>query len=161
VTHPVQCHGGNAWLAEDFAGAFPTRRSLMSRSPLTRAVAVACLAGVAVTHVLDLPDKLAEAHYMAALFCCLILASVILAAALLVDRHTDLALALAGILSAMTICGFVLSRTVGLPQIEDHVGQWGDPIGIASLVFELGLVWLAVHVARARQVVVPEGSHAV
>jgi hypothetical protein len=155
------CHDGNVWLAEDFAGAFSTRRCLMSRSPLTRAVAIACLAGVAVTHVLDLPDKLAEAHYMAALFCCLILASVILAAALLVDRHTDLALAVSGLLAAMTICGYVLSRTVGLPQIEDHVGQWGDPIGIASLVFEAALVWVAVHAARKRPVLAPEGSHAV
>jgi hypothetical protein len=134
----------------------------MSRSPVTRGLAVVCLAGVAVTHLLDLPDKLEEAHYMAALFCALILASVILAGALVVDREADVALAAAGVLAAMTIGGYVLSRTVGLPQLEDHVGQWSDPVGIASLVFEATLVGLAALAANAPApgAVAPGGSHA-
>jgi hypothetical protein len=112
--------------------------------PTARLIGVVCLLGVAVTHLLDLPDKLAEAHYMAALFCALIAASLVLATALTLGRHVRLAWIAAGVLSTLTIVGYVLSRSVGLPQIEDHVGMWMDPIGIASLVFEAILVALAV-----------------
>src|SRR3954454_21970806 len=114
----------------------------MRLSPLTRPLAVLCLLGVAVTHVVDLPDKLREAHYMAAMFCALIAASIVLAGALTAGRHVETTLLAAGVLSALTIIGYVLSRTVGLPQLEDHVGMWIDPAGIVSLVCEATLVVL-------------------
>jgi hypothetical protein len=113
---------------------------------ITRLIGVVCLLGVGVTHVIDLPDKLEEAHYMAALFCALIAASLVLAAALAAGRHVELAVGAAGVLSALTILGYVLSRTVGLPQLQDHVGMWMDPVGIASLVVETTLVVLALRV---------------
>jgi hypothetical protein len=116
----------------------------MRSSPVIRSVAAVCLAGVAVTHLVDLPDKLREAHYMAALFCALIAASIVLASAVAAGRHVETALLAAGVLSALTIVGYVLSRTVGLPQLEDHVGMWMDPAGIVSLVCEGTLVVLAV-----------------
>ncbi len=116
----------------------------MRSLPIARLTGVVCLLGVAVTHLLDLPDKLEEARYMAAMFCGLIVASLVLAAALAAGRHVQLALCAAGALSALTIIGYVLSRTVGLPQLEDHVGAWIDPVGIASLLVELPLVALAV-----------------
>jgi len=110
---------------------------------IARLTGVVCLVGVAVTHLIDLPDKLEEAHYMAALFCALIAASLVLAAAIALDRHALVAWVAAGALAALTIAGYVLSRSVGLPQLEDHVGMWTDPVGIASLVFEATLVGLA------------------
>src|SRR4051794_34378983 len=116
----------------------------MSRSPITRGIAVACLVGIAVTHLIDLPDKLEEAHYMAALFCRLTPASLILGGALVADRRAGVALAAGGVLAALTIVGYVLSRTVGLPQLEDHIGMWADPAGIVSLVCEGTLVVLAL-----------------
>ena len=116
----------------------------MSASPITRPLAVACLIGVAVTHLVDLSDKLEEAHYMAAMFCALIAASLVLAGALAAGYRVGPALVAAGTLSALTIAGYVLSRTVGLPQLEDHVGMWTDPAGVASLVFEGTLVVLAL-----------------
>jgi hypothetical protein len=108
-----------------------------------RLFSATCLAGVAITHVLDLPDKLSEAHYMAALFCALIAASLVLGAAVLLDRRAHEAIGAAGVLSALTIAGYVWSRTIGFPQLEDHIGMWADPIGIASLVCETALVALA------------------
>src|SRR4051795_8393828 len=133
----------------------------MAEEVRIRLVAAALLMGVAVTHVLDLPDKLEEAPYMAVLFILLIVASLALMLLLMAGRAAPEVRAISGLVCALTVVGYVLSRTVGLPQIEDHVGQWGDPIGVASLVFEVGLVWLAVHVARARQVVVPDAGQAV
>src|SRR3954447_11154312 len=116
----------------------------MPPSRAMRALAVVCLVGVAVTHLVDLPDKLQEAHYMAAMFCALIAASSVLAGAVASGRHVEAALLAAGVLSALTIVGYVLSRTVGLPQLEDHVGMWMDPAGIVSLVCEGTLVVLAL-----------------
>jgi hypothetical protein len=116
----------------------------MRSSPVIRSVAVVCLVGVAVTHLVDLPDKLREAHYMAAMFCALIAASLLLSGAVVAGRHVETALLAAGVLSALTIIGYLLSRTVGLPELEDHVGMWMDPAGIVSLVCEGTLVVLAL-----------------
>src|SRR3954451_20620453 len=116
----------------------------MRPSPAVRCVAVLGLVGVALTHLVDLPDKLEEAHYMAAMFCALIGASIVLAGALATGRHVEAALLAGGALSALTIVGYVPSRTVGLPQLEDHVGMWMDPAGIVSLVCEGTLVVLAL-----------------
>jgi uncharacterized membrane protein YphA (DoxX/SURF4 family) len=101
------------------------------------------LGGVAMTHVLDLPDKLREAHYMAVLFCLLIIASLLLGWMLVVGRAVRAAWISAALLCVAAIAGYILSRSVGLPQIEDHVGQWADPLGMAALACEAGVVALA------------------
>src|SRR2546423_1392340 len=53
--------------------------------------------------------------------------------------------------AALTVLGYIVSRTIGLPQITNHVGHWADPWGTASLVVEAALILLA---ARARLAVV-------
>jgi len=108
-----------------------------------RLAGVACLTGVAVTHLMDLPEMLREAHYMAVLFCALIAASLILAGPIALDWHTRGAWAVAGGLSAATIAAYLFSRTVGLPQIGDHAGMWKDTAGTASLLAEAALVALS------------------
>ena len=119
--------------------------AVLTPVPRARTLAgVGCLAGIAVTHVADLPDKLAEAHYMAAMFCGLIVTSLALAGCLLAGYRTRAAWRAAAALSATTIIGYVLSRTVGLPQLADHVGKWADPWGMAALACELGVIALAV-----------------
>jgi hypothetical protein len=105
---------------------------------------VICLAGIAVTHVMDLPEKIEEAPYMAVLFCGLIVASSALGIVLAIGRHAARVWPLAGALAALPLVGYVLSRSVALPQLEDHVGDWLNPAGVASLVFETVLVGLSV-----------------
>jgi hypothetical protein len=99
---------------------------------------------VSVTHLLDLRDKLQEAHYLAALFIVLIVGSNVLALWFGFGRRLDLAWPLAFLCGALPVVGYVISRSVGLPQIEDHVGHWADPFGTASLVFELALAALCL-----------------
>ena len=111
--------------------------------PFVRLAGVVGLVGIAVTHLLDLPDKVSEAHYMAALFCALIAASLILAVPIALDRATRRVWPLAGLLTATTIAGYLLSRTVGLPQLGDHIGMWHDSVGTASLVCESTVLALA------------------
>ena len=39
-------------------------------------------------------------------------------------------------LAASAIAGFTLTRTVGLPQAHDDIGNWSEPLGLASLFVE-------------------------
>ena len=94
--------------------------------------------GMVVVHLIDLPEKQEEAPYMALLFEALIAACLVLAPALLLARPPLLRLVwmASGVLALLTVVGFILSRSVGLPRLEDHVGDWANPVGIASLVLE-------------------------
>jgi hypothetical protein len=50
----------------------------------------------------------------------------------------------AGVVSAATIVGYAISRTSGLPGDEgDDIGNWTEPLGLASLLVE-GIVVLLV-----------------
>jgi hypothetical protein len=115
-----------------------------ARAAYDRAIAVVCLGGIAVTHLTDLPEKLEEAPYMAVLFCGLIISSAVLGILLATGRSVAMLWPLAGLLGALPLIGYVLSRSVALPQLEDHVGDWLSPAGVASLVFEAVLVAISV-----------------
>ena len=67
----------------------------------------------------------------------------------------------------LLLIGYVLSRTSGLPGFTDDIGEWSEPLGLASLVFEGLLVCLsavvlemgrALHPAPARREPFPQGS---
>jgi apolipoprotein N-acyltransferase len=108
-------------------------------------LAAACcalgLAGMAYCHIRDVGMKFDEGiYYMAVLFCCNIAASIaliplVIYASRLSVRSAGMTWASAGALAALTIVGFTWSRTVGFPQMDDHVGDWST-LGITSLVFE-------------------------
>ena len=113
------------------------RPPLLERRGLRLGAAVGMI-GMVVVHLIDLPEKQEEAPYMALLFEALIAACLVLAPALLLARPPLLRLVwmASGVLALLTVVGFILSRSVGLPRLEDHVGDWANPVGIASLVFE-------------------------
>jgi hypothetical protein len=137
-------------------------RSNATRRPANLAavgVAAVALAGMAYCHIKDVGMKFDEdVYYMAILFCCNIALSLWLIPGLIwcelegSVRVRRMLWGAAGALAAVTIAGFVWSRTVGFPQMDDHVGEW-DTLGITSLVFEgvvilvsgLMLSTLAVH----------------
>ena len=76
---------------------------------------------------MDLPHKLMEAPYLAVLFCALITASTLLSLAMVSESAGPFALLASGLLSALAIAGYVISRSAGLPLIEDHIGDWLAP----------------------------------
>jgi hypothetical protein len=79
----------------------------------------------------------------------LIAGSMATAAALV--RSDDLrAWAAAAALPAGAIAAFVVSRTVGLPHGADDIGNWTEPLGLASLFVEGSLVALSAVVLRER-----------
>src|SRR5436309_9174921 len=113
--------------------------------PVPRAVAIAGLAGIALIHLLDTHDTFAEVPYKGFLFVGLIVASVVVAG-LLLHRPDTLAWVATTALALATLVAFVVSRTVGLPQGADDIGNWWEPLGLASLFVEAAVVALGVSV---------------
>ena len=97
--------------------------------------AIAALLVAAAAHIPVIAPHLAEAPYIGALFIALTVACLILAAALCIaDTRTvwDLTILVAG----LAVLAYVLSRTVGLPEIGDDVGNWAEPLGLVSIISE-------------------------
>ena len=107
-----------------------------------RAVAIASLGAISLIHLLQAPSAFASTGYLGGLFVAAVVAAVLLAGALTVgsDRR---AMAAAGALAAILLLGYLLSRTTGLPGFRDDVGDWDEPLGLASMVFESLLVVVA------------------
>lgn len=122
------------------------------RSPL-RWVAALTLVVSAAVHIPVTPEHLEEAPYIGYLFIALTAVCFALAAAvLLVDSM--LVWAAGGVVTALAVIAFVLSRTVGLPQIEDDIGNWTEPLGIAAITAETLTVLLAVVALRRAEAAV-------
>jgi hypothetical protein len=122
-------------------------RAKSSRSP-SQWIASVLLLIAAATHIPLIPDHLEEAPYVGILFIVLSLACVALAVVILV-LDTDAVWLLSGAICLAAVVAFLASRTVGLPQIGDDIGNWTDPLGFPAVASEALLVALAgVHVVR-------------
>ena len=91
------------------------------------------------------------------LYLALIVSSVALAG-LLIGTSDGRVWTAATVVPALVIVGYVLSRTTGLPQSSDDVGNWSEPLGMASLFVEGSLVTLGSAVLLARR---PRGERRV
>jgi len=120
------------------------------RDGVARAVAVAGLAGVALIHLLDLPGTFDDQAYKGWLYLGLI-AGCLLAGAELIHSSDLRAWLAAALLPLGAIVGYVWSRTIGLPGGVDDIGNWTEPLGLASLFVEGSLVTLGTAVLRGRQ----------
>jgi hypothetical protein len=128
-------------------------------------VTVVALAGMAYCHIKDVGMKFEEdVYYMAILFCCNIAVSLWLIPGLIwaelqgSERVRRLLWGGAAALAAATIAGFVWSRTVGFPQMDDHVGEW-DTLGVTSLIFEGAIVLVGALMLRATTPRSPSDRH--
>jgi hypothetical protein len=124
-------------------------RSFPRTASLAQGVSVVALAAMAYCHIKDVGMKFDEhVYYMATLFCCNIAASLLLIPAVLAfghpgDRRSRAVWATAAALALLTIAGFLWSRTIGFPQMADHVGEW-DTLGLASVGFEAVIVLVSI-----------------
>lgn len=109
------------------------------------------LAGIAAVHVLDLPGKWEEVRYLGVAYVLVILASIVLIERVIV-HGTKLDLLGSAGLSASVIVGFVINRTVGMPNAKDDIGNWLEPLGLLSLVVEAFVLWqaLAAYAAQTK-----------
>jgi hypothetical protein len=119
----------------------------LARDLSMRAVGAVGLAGIALIHLLDSIGKYHETRYLFWMYVALIAASVATAGAVLVS-HRPIVWSVAAGLAAATIAGYVLSRTTGLPNATDDVGNWTEPLGLASLFVEGSVVALSSYALR-------------
>lgn len=137
----------------DMTPPAPTHRSVSNRltgllddpaehSPW-RLVAVVAAAGMAVSHIPVIEEHLSEAPYIGVGFVLLTIAGLILMQ-LLLTRDTLLTWVAALAVSVLALLGYVLSRTIGLPQIGDDVGNWSEPLGLVAIVSESILLLVAI-----------------
>ena len=114
-----------------------------------RWVGAVLLLVTAGTHVPLIPEHLEEAPYVGALFIALAVVGVVLAV-LLAVRDTPLVWAVSGLVTLLAAVAFLLSRTVGLPQIGDDVGNWTEPLGFPAVAAELLTVVVTLVVLERR-----------
>jgi membrane protease YdiL (CAAX protease family) len=119
---------------------------------LARTVGIVGLGGIALIHALQVPEAFEETAYLGVLFIGAILASLALTGVL--TRTSDQrAWVAAGGLAAAIMFGYVLTRTSGLPDATLDVGNWTEPLGLASLVAEGLVLCVTAGVLTSRGVV--------
>ena len=109
---------------------------------LTRSVGAAAALGVAAAHVPITGEHLHEAPYIGVLFVLLEITCVVLAAALVL-RDDNVVWVATGAVTGAALVAYLLSRTVGLPQIGDDVGNWTEPLGVVSVTIEAFLLLMS------------------
>lgn len=114
-----------------------------------RSVGAVLMFGVAYIHYLDLGGKLAETPYLGYMYIALILGSV--AAATLLFVRPQAGWTLGGTLALLTFIGYCINRTVGMPNAIDDIGNWGEPLGVASLVVEGAMIVLSAVILGLRR----------
>ena len=118
-----------------------------ARLPILEMAGIAALGAVIAIHTSELSGKVDETAYLGFGYVLLIAASIV-SIALLAQRDVR-GWILGGVTAAVTFIGYVLTRTTGLPKAHGDVGNWGETIGIWSLVAE-GLVVLLAAIAVSR-----------
>jgi hypothetical protein len=119
-----------------------TRPDALASDPAVRAVTVIGLIGVGIIHALEIPGQVDFAVWLTIGFC--LLAVIAPAAGLwLLIRPSLLAWEFAGVVCALAAAGYVLTRSVPVPGDAGDVGNWLEPLGVASLITEGVVVILA------------------
>jgi hypothetical protein len=126
----------------------PTSASA-STSIISRALIVSGLFGIAAIHLADLPGKMQEVPYLGWAYVGLIGAALVLAELVATRDDRRLLPASAG-LSAAVLVGFVINRTIGMPNAMDDIGNWTEPLGMISLLVEAAVIWIAARAWFAR-----------
>ena len=118
-------------------------RSIPGR--LTTDLAIVCLVGIAVTHFIDAGEKFAEsgAWGWGVAFVLLAIASVVVA--VLLNRLWALPQlwVAAAAVALVPMVGYVVSRTVAVPGLIGHLGDWISLLGILAMVCEAVLLALS------------------
>jgi hypothetical protein len=118
-------------------------------SIIRRALVAAGLFGIAAVHLADLPDKMQEVPYLGWAYIGLIAASLVLAE-LVTTRADRRLMAASAALSTAVLLGFVINRTIGMPNAMDDIGNWTEPLGMISLLIEAAVIWIGARSWFAR-----------
>lgn len=118
--------------------------------PLAGLAGAALAVAVSAVHVLDQGGLTAmkDPAYLGYGYWMLELAGVVCAVLLLARSRSGWLLAVG--VAAGPLLGIVVSRSVGLPDATDDIGNWTEPLGVLAMVVEAALLLLAVAVLSRR-----------
>jgi hypothetical protein len=114
-----------------------------SEDTILRGLGAVLLLGVAQIHFVDIFDKFRENTAQGLMFTALIVGCCLAVAALIYRPNTGIWL-LAGLCGVAPLFFYVISRTVGLAGANDDIGNWTEPLGLASLGTESTLALVAL-----------------
>ncbi len=123
-----------------------TQSSSPAEFSIRRGATIIGLLGIALIHLLDLPGKWEETRYLGVGYVLVIAASLVLAE-IVATRVSKNAMYASAALSFAVLVGFVINRTVGMPNATEDIGNWGEPLGLASLFVEAITVWVTARAA--------------
>ena len=109
----------------------PVPRTVADSAALLRAVTALSLLGLGLIHLIDLPGTMSRSGLDGAAYLGLIGSTVVVATALLLVDSWRLVV-LAGVVGVGTFVVYALSRTVGIPGDSVDIGNWSEPLGMAS-----------------------------
>ena len=115
-----------------------------SSDTILRGLGGVLLLGVAEIHFLDVFDKFDESVAQGWMFASLIVGCLVATVAL-VHRSTLLVWTLAAMCGAAPIAGYIVSRSLGLAGVADDIGNWKEPLGLASLSVEGSLLLVSIY----------------
>ncbi len=114
------------------------------RHTTVRGLGFVGLLAIALIHLLDVIGKISETPYLGVMYIALMIASVLVAFALL-HSGSPRVWAAGGMLAAVTLIGFVVSRTIGLPSATSDIGNWSENLGLASMFIEAAVIAVSVY----------------
>ncbi len=128
----------------------------LSTDAAARAVAAIGLMAAGIIHALEIPAQLAGAAWLTAGFC-LVAGAAPGCGLWLLARPGPTAWLFSGLLCLSVAAGYVLTRSIAMPGDAGDVGNWLEPLGLASLITEGIVVVLAglaltARVPRSRRV---------
>ena len=108
----------------------------------------AAAGGHRLIHFKDIPDKLGETPYLGWLYILLVMGCAAAGAWLMSDRWRW-GYALGSLISAGAIIFYVLTRSVGLPNAKDDIGNWAEPRrDLLAAVMEAAFIMVALSAGR-------------
>lgn len=108
----------------------------------TRATIAAGLGGLAVIHAVDAVGKWSETRYVFWMFVAAS-AAALGAAGWTIFSRSRVALLASAAVAGSVLLAYIVNRTVGLPNATDDIGNWVEPLGLASMVIEAATVAVA------------------
>jgi hypothetical protein len=113
--------------------------SMNHQSKIIMGLGLVLILATGLIHIVDASESFADAAYLGWLFYANGLAAVIAALGIWRGEHAWGWHCGAG-LAAVTLLGYLASRTVGLPQLPAEPSAWLEPLGVAALLAEAGFL---------------------
>jgi hypothetical protein len=110
-----------------------------SADTILRGLGAVLLIGIAQIHFLDVFDKFKENVAQGWMFAALI-AGCLVATLSLVHRSGALVWLFVALCGLAPLAGYIVSRWVGLAGATDDIGNWSEPLGLASISTEVSLI---------------------